>query len=341
MAKFPSMPLMTDAYIADTQHLSNEEHGCYLRMLMIAWRTPECALPDDDKRIATMLGLTLKRWREKIKPVVQPFWTVDNGQWTQKKQLEVRKKVEKNVQQKRDAYEQTERAKRLKQKENGLSDDPSDDLSPEEPTKTKTKESTGKGLKGRSLSPGAHDPPPTQPDPKKFLMTAEWAMPSDLHDELTAEHVPRLGIDPFWRQIQRFRDRHAALGTEDTETGFAELLRGWLERADANRDTSAPPAANGVSAPSNGGDPPTAADLDQFVGKAIWLAERWIKDRQGAQRISGLELVELKGLARRICRGDEIQFGLSRIGFWSAADLRNRVAGLGPPQPATAKAAAG
>ena len=53
--------------------------------------------------------------------------------------------------------------------------------------------------------------------------------------------------------------------------------------------------------------------------------------------MSNLELVEMKGVARKIGAGEDVQFGLSRIGFWSAADLRNRVAGLGRPQASTPK----
>jgi len=52
MAKYPSMPLFPDAWIADTQHLTNEEQGVYFRLVMFAWRTPSCALPDDDRRLA-------------------------------------------------------------------------------------------------------------------------------------------------------------------------------------------------------------------------------------------------------------------------------------------------
>lgn len=93
MADYPSMPFWTDAYIADTQHLTNEEHGIYLRMLIFAWRTPKCTLPNDDKRLATMVGLTPHKWN-KIKPEIMKFWTVDGEVIYQKKQQKVRKNCE-------------------------------------------------------------------------------------------------------------------------------------------------------------------------------------------------------------------------------------------------------
>jgi len=71
MAEFPALPLWTDAYIADTQHLTNEEHGVYLRLLMFAWRSPDNSLPDDPMRLATMVGMTMFKWRR-----------VDDSRWS-------------------------------------------------------------------------------------------------------------------------------------------------------------------------------------------------------------------------------------------------------------------
>lgn len=90
----PAIPLFGDAYLADTRHLSLEEHGAYLQLLMIAWRSPNCALPDDDARIARMLGITAGRWA-KLKGTVMAFWSLGTSGWTQKRLSKERAFVEK------------------------------------------------------------------------------------------------------------------------------------------------------------------------------------------------------------------------------------------------------
>lgn len=84
MSNPAALPLFGDAYLADTQHLTLEEHGAYLKLLLIAWRSPECTLPDDDKRIATMLGITAKKWAT-LRPAVMAFWTKTEHGWEQKR----------------------------------------------------------------------------------------------------------------------------------------------------------------------------------------------------------------------------------------------------------------
>lgn len=102
MADFPALPLWTDAYLADTLHLSTEEHGAYLLLLMTAWRSPDCTLPDDDDRLARMARVGAKKWA-KMRPVLAHFWTVDDGRWKQKRLLKERERAEKNRDQKRHA----------------------------------------------------------------------------------------------------------------------------------------------------------------------------------------------------------------------------------------------
>ena len=92
MASYPSMPLWTDAYLADTRHLSTQEHGAYLLLLMVAWRRPDCNLPDDDKLLARFAGLGPRQWKN-VKDAVLEFWTLEDGCWTQKRLLKERSYV--------------------------------------------------------------------------------------------------------------------------------------------------------------------------------------------------------------------------------------------------------
>lgn len=113
MAEFPAMPLWTDAYIADTQHLTNEEHGVYLRLLMFAWRSPGGTLPDDDRRLAIMVGATPRVWA-RLKPTVMAFWTLSDGSWKQKRLTSERDFVVEKREKNRAAGKASARAKALK-----------------------------------------------------------------------------------------------------------------------------------------------------------------------------------------------------------------------------------
>lgn len=119
MAEFPALPLWTDAYIGDTAHLTNEEHGVYLRLLMFAWRSPACALPDDDKRLALMVGVTPKKWAS-LRPVIAEFWNIGDGTWTQKRLTAERDFVQGQSEKNRAAAEA--RWKRNALKNNNLAD---------------------------------------------------------------------------------------------------------------------------------------------------------------------------------------------------------------------------
>jgi uncharacterized protein YdaU (DUF1376 family) len=84
MAEFPALPLWTDAIVGDTQHLTTAEFGAYMLMLIVAWRTPTCDLPNDEAYLAriTRLGKNWKRHRS----ILLAFWTpTDDGRLAQKR----------------------------------------------------------------------------------------------------------------------------------------------------------------------------------------------------------------------------------------------------------------
>ena len=84
MSRSDMMPLWTDVYLGDTRHLSTEQNGAYLLMLITSWRSGKCALPDDDARMARITGLSKAKWL-RHKPVLIEFFTLENGQFTQKR----------------------------------------------------------------------------------------------------------------------------------------------------------------------------------------------------------------------------------------------------------------
>lgn len=90
--RLPYMPFWVDDYRRDTMHLTTEEHGAYLLLLMAAWGSPSNSLPDDDDMLARISGVTAARW-EKIKPIVMSFWSLDgrSKKWVQKRMKKERR----------------------------------------------------------------------------------------------------------------------------------------------------------------------------------------------------------------------------------------------------------
>lgn len=77
------LPLWVGPYLADTQHLTRDEHGGYFLLLLAYWRNGGPLL-DDDKRLASITKSTAKEWK-KLKPILSEFFTVADGRWTQKR----------------------------------------------------------------------------------------------------------------------------------------------------------------------------------------------------------------------------------------------------------------
>jgi uncharacterized protein YdaU (DUF1376 family) len=113
MTEFPSLPLFTDAYLADTRHLTAQEHGAYLLLLMMAWRAPDCRLPDDDAKLAKWASVDARTW-SRIKPTIMEFWTPESGTWTQRRLAREREYVSKRAEVARENGKHGGRPKRLK-----------------------------------------------------------------------------------------------------------------------------------------------------------------------------------------------------------------------------------
>jgi uncharacterized protein YdaU (DUF1376 family) len=72
------MPVYIGDYLADTMHLSTEQHGAYLLLLFHLWRRG--ILQDDDAVLAQITGLPISAWTIS-RAVLAEFFEIRDGQW--------------------------------------------------------------------------------------------------------------------------------------------------------------------------------------------------------------------------------------------------------------------
>ena len=103
MADYPALPLWTDAYLADTTHLSDAEHGRYLLLLFHMWRSPGCRFPNDGEWLCRKFKRTPGDFAAEIQPLLDEFCQCDGNWWIQKKLFKVWKHVRRTSAQRTDA----------------------------------------------------------------------------------------------------------------------------------------------------------------------------------------------------------------------------------------------
>lgn len=77
MAALPYMQLYIADYLADTMHLSAEEHGAYLLLMFNYWQTGK---PIPKNRLAKIACLTNERWAD-VEPSLQEFFCDNGEEW--------------------------------------------------------------------------------------------------------------------------------------------------------------------------------------------------------------------------------------------------------------------
>ena len=85
MAEFPALPLWTDAYMADCDHLTDAEHGRYLRLLIAMWRAPRQRLPNDDEWLSRKFGRSIEEVKTELRPIIKEFCKSDGNFITQRR----------------------------------------------------------------------------------------------------------------------------------------------------------------------------------------------------------------------------------------------------------------
>lgn len=114
----PYMNLFVADYLGDTQHLTTEQHGAYLLLLMTMWRNGG-RLPNDPVKLARIARVSPRRWHL-FSDVMAFFTPLDDGTVTQKR-LEREHQKALSISEKRSASADAgNRAKALKNNEPSL-----------------------------------------------------------------------------------------------------------------------------------------------------------------------------------------------------------------------------
>ena len=79
MAALPYMQLYVADYLADTMHLSVDQHGAYMLLIMNYWQTGK-PLPDVDQRLQCVCRTSAEHWQE-IRPALEEFFVIEDGYW--------------------------------------------------------------------------------------------------------------------------------------------------------------------------------------------------------------------------------------------------------------------
>ena len=80
------LPLYVADYLADTGHLSAEQHGCYLLLILAAWRQDDCGLPNDPKKLARICRMDVRSWN-RLSDDILAMWRLENGRLYQPRLL--------------------------------------------------------------------------------------------------------------------------------------------------------------------------------------------------------------------------------------------------------------
>lgn len=103
MAELPFFPLATDAFLADTDHLSDAELGRYLLILIALWRAPSQRLPNQDDWLARKFKRTVEAVLSELRPLIAEFCQNDGNWITHKRVSKEYARAKKNIAQRRDA----------------------------------------------------------------------------------------------------------------------------------------------------------------------------------------------------------------------------------------------
>jgi uncharacterized protein YdaU (DUF1376 family) len=80
MTSLPYMQLYVSDYLADTAHLTAQQHGAYMLLLMNYWQRGK-ALDNSNERLSHVARLSPEEWAD-AKPTLEEFFIVEDNVWS-------------------------------------------------------------------------------------------------------------------------------------------------------------------------------------------------------------------------------------------------------------------
>jgi len=80
MTSLPYMQLYVSDYLADTAHLTAQQHGAYMLLLMNYWQRGK-ALDNSNERLSHVARLSPEEWAD-AKPTLEEFFIIEGNLWT-------------------------------------------------------------------------------------------------------------------------------------------------------------------------------------------------------------------------------------------------------------------
>lgn len=89
-----SVPFHIGDFLSGTMHMDTLEKGAYVMLLMSHYQIGELGLPNNDKKLARICGVTPKVWK-RIKPILEEKFVVSETHWQSLKCIDVLSSIHK------------------------------------------------------------------------------------------------------------------------------------------------------------------------------------------------------------------------------------------------------
>lgn len=219
------MPLYIGDYLADTMHLSAEEHGAYLLLIMHYWRNGK--IKNDATVIQQIARIKPSRVSKDIVSTVSSFFAVEDGYLVHSR---IERELSEANENKEKRTRQTEAARQARQAKPEPSTPPVTEIVTTTVTATPLPSpSPSSEDKSSSESSGAKAPPA----PKATRLPKDW----ELSEEL-GEWAEKEGFSPdeIIREAEKFKDFwHGKAGKDAAKADWPATWRNWIRRKQEGR----------------------------------------------------------------------------------------------------------